>query len=201
MRHTFWRKLCGGRRVPLPLCLLAATVLLAATRTNIDGWHRTPGQGGVAERVFFPSNNNAAPRCFLLDNEVAHPVQSTEFMQGFAEIQDAIDQSLLGGKRLHPYGSLLPTSNVIFDEENMLESCGLNYVKLGFAEDQVVDAIKKGRLPFVQSSVRMVGWYHARRIGVGRTWRRKLKGLVYDCWERRKDERKKKKTKPKLLSV
>ena len=145
------------RRVPLPLCLLAATVPLAAdeTNTNIDGWHRTPGQGGVAERVFFPSNNNAAPRCFLLDNEVAHPVQSTEFMQGFAEIQDAIDQSLLGGKRLHPYGSLLSTSNVIFDEENMLESCGLNYVKLGFDEDQVVDASKKDRLAFVQSGVRM----------------------------------------------
>lgn len=111
-------------------------------------WHRSIDVGGPVERVFRPHNG------------VPGNTQSVEFTAGLQELREIVDRARLDNKRLKACGSKWSLSNVLYQQEYMVESGGLNFLQIGFEDENetLIDPNyqdKKDMLVFAQAGVMM----------------------------------------------
>ena len=111
------------------------------------GWHQQKNVGGKVEGFFRPTNG------------VSGRIQSVEFLRGLEEVRQSLGRAQADGKRLRAHGSKWSSSNCAYQKEYQIDTRGLNYLKIGFEdEEDLIDfnyRNKKDRLLFVQAGVRI----------------------------------------------
>ena len=147
----------------LLLAPLLAGMCAAQNTTKVDGkemnlffghrkkkawlnWHRSINVGGDYEDIFYPKNSFG---------EGARS-QNVEFLSGLSELQDIVKKAEEDGKRLRAYGSRWALSQVAYTSEYVVQTWGLNFVKVGIDnETYVADGYKDkmDKLVFTQSGV------------------------------------------------
>jgi hypothetical protein len=111
-------------------------------------YHRTINLGGPVQRLFQPSNN------VILEKGEA--VQDEDFVSGLHELMDIVALAESNGKRVRAYGSKWSLSPVAYNQECLVQTWGLTYLKVGIDNDGHVTAGYqhiKNRLAFVQAGV------------------------------------------------
>lgn len=114
-------------------------------------WLDTINVGGEFEKIFQPRNRGIAATV---------RIQSQEFLSGLQALQDTIAQAVSDGKRLRAYGSKWGLSNCAYVDDYLIESWGLNYLKIGIGEGNEANHVTApyqvsgpNRLVFAQAGV------------------------------------------------
>jgi hypothetical protein len=122
------------------------TLILSASAIDFLNWNMVNGVGGPFEGLFYPSNN--VDYKYISDSGSGFPevpfTQNEDFLAGLQGLKDIIAIAAQGGKRLRPYGSRWSYNNLVYTDEYMIDTYGLNYAQIGEQKDN---------LAFVQSGV------------------------------------------------
>jgi FAD/FMN-containing dehydrogenase len=163
-------------------------------------WHFNRGVGGPYDTIFHPTNNINDTNGDKVENEqdkmidaaeaysevtpqtqkegldfplLTNPLdpQNVDFKSGLQGLKDIVEKATTDGKRLRPYGSRWSLSEVAYSEDYMIDTYGLNYLKIGIENENHLTAEyqdKKGHLAFSQSGV-MVGYLYQALFKEGLT--------------------------------
>lgn len=134
-------------------------LLLSAHAMEFLNWNMVEGVGGPFEGLFFPSNN--VDYEYIADSGSGFPevpyTQNKDFRAGLQGLKDIIAIAAQEGKRLRPYGSRWTYNNLVYTEEFMIDTYGLNYAQIGLQNDTLLtipyQGDQKEYLAFVQSGV------------------------------------------------
>jgi hypothetical protein len=89
-------------------------------------WHRTPGIGGTYEKLWEPTNNNKATNL-----PVGQNTQDNDYLTGLNALKHIVAKAGQDGKRVRAYGSRWSTTDISYTNEYLIETIGLNYIKVG----------------------------------------------------------------------
>jgi hypothetical protein len=140
------------QRRALVWCILLLLVLGTGPAPEFTNWSGTL-RGLPVERYFAPTNGNLPAAVQSAD------VQSLDFSSGLQALREILGNATANGKRVRAHGSKWSFSQVAYTDEYMVDSTGLNYVKIQF-EDQPswlepAYQTELTRLAFVQAGVKM----------------------------------------------
>lgn len=143
------------------------TLLLSADAIDFLNWNMVDGVGGPFEGLFYPSNN--VNYKYISDSGSGFPevpfTQNEEFLSGLQGLKDIIAIAAREGKRLRPYGSRWSYNNLVYTDEYMIDTYGLNYAQIGLQRDNFVTRPYQGEqkdyLAFVQSGVVVKSFYRS----------------------------------------
>jgi len=117
-------------------------------RPKFVSWSRGLESRGKFERLFTPDNGIGTPPA----------IQDQDFLKGLQSLRDIVAEAEVNGKRLRAYGSRFSTTKVNYNTEWLVDSQGLNYIKVGIDDATEVAPgylDKSGRLVFVQAGVNL----------------------------------------------
>lgn len=123
-------------------------------------WHRTPGVGGPYEQLWEPTNNKKA-----INLPVGKLTQDQDYLTGLNALKHIVAQAGRDEKRVRAYGSRWSTTDISFTNEYLIETYGLNYVKVGVDNPQLYLTSnyqdQSHLLTFAQSGVMVKHCYQA----------------------------------------
>lgn len=115
-------------------------------------WHESIDVGGPVQVIHRPQND---VRRIGNNNSSAVPLQSIDFLGGLQQLKDIISQIKVG-RRIRAYGSKWSMNNILYLNDTLIETWGLNYYKIGIDDPKYVATnyqTKSNHLVFVQSGV------------------------------------------------
>jgi hypothetical protein len=137
----------------------AWTLLLSVDAIDFLNWNMVEGVGGPFEGLFFPSNN--VDYEYIAESGDGLPAvpytQNEDFRSGLQGLKDIIAIAARERKRLRPYGSRWSYNNLVYTDEYMIDTYGLNYAQIGLQNNTFLtipyQGEKKEFLAFIQSGV------------------------------------------------
>ena len=120
---------------------------MSNANTQWQNWHKSITVGGNIEGEFEPKNNAVAPE----DTKV----QDKDFKGGLDGLLQVVSQALADNKTIRGYGSKWSLDNIAYNNEYLLKTWSLDYLKIGLDAGMVTEAYqsKKDQLCFVQAGV------------------------------------------------
>jgi len=111
-------------------------------------WHNTIGVGGPIQKEFEPNNG---------PNQKEKNIQDEEFKLGLNTLLGIVESAMKddGVARIRAFGSKWSLNNVAYTNDFMVKTKGLNYAKIGLAQDMLTQKYqdKAEKLCFVQAGV------------------------------------------------
>jgi hypothetical protein len=140
------------QRRALVWSILLLLVLGTGPTPEFTNWSGTL-RGLPVERYFTPTNGNLPADAQSAD------VQLLDFSSGLQALREILGNATANGKRVKAHGSKWSFSQVAYTDEYLVDSTGLNYVKIQFVDQPSWFAAayqtELTRLAFVQAGVKM----------------------------------------------
>jgi hypothetical protein len=124
-------------------------------------WHKTPAVGGPYEQLWEPRNSDQANRHI----PAGQFTQDQDYATGLQALKRIVEQAGRDAKRVRAYGSRWSTTDISYTNQYLIDTYGLNYVKVGVDNPaRHVTATYRDRshlLTFTQSGVMVKHCYQA----------------------------------------